>query len=270
MNGMAHNDVIAYDADFHVAETYDQYETELNDVNFIRKLIGNPDPMKILEPFCGTGRILIPLALDGHTLHGIDQSAGMLNRAHQKIQEISLEAQHRISLAQGDALCNPEVWPQDFDLVILGCNCFYELVVPDEQERCIAHAFQSLKPGGHLFIDSDHMEGELATAWQNIGVVEPSLHGKCADGTIVESTRETIWFDAPRRLARFRRCTKVVLPDGTVLEQEYIQQKHPVSKVEIQGWLEKHGFMIEGVYGSYHGVPYMDTSPRAIFWARRI
>jgi hypothetical protein len=130
-------------------------------------------------------------------------------------------------------------------------------------------AFQSLKPGGHLFLDNDHMEGELAVSWQNLGVVEPSLCGECTDGTLVESTRETIWFDVPHRLARFRRRSKVTLPGGNTLEQEYIQQKHPVSRQEVQDWLEKHGFVIDGIYGDYHGASYTDVSARAIFWTRR-
>jgi SAM-dependent methyltransferase len=266
---MNHNHINAYDADLHVAEIYDQYEMELDDVSFLRKLIENSGPMKILEPFCGTGRILIPLALDGHILHGMDQSAGMLSSASWKIQQLPLEAPDRINLAQADVLCENEAWPGGFDLVILGCNCFYELATPDEQENCILRAFQSLKPGGHLFIDNNHMEGDLDVTWRNIGVVETSLSGKCLDGTIVENTRETIWFDVPRRLTRFRRRTKVVLPDGNVFEQEFIQQKHPVSQVEIQGWLEKHGFMIEGLHGNYSGVLYTNSSSRAIFWAKR-
>ena len=264
---MNHNSINVYDTDAHVAEIYDQYETKLDDVDLIHKLIRNFGPLKILEPFCGTGRILIPLALEGHTTFGVDRSAGMLSRACQKIQQLPLEAQERINLAQVDVLC--EEWPRGFDLVILGCNCFYELATPDEQEKCIMQAFQSLKPGGYLFVDNNHMEGELAPSWQEIGIVEPSLRGKCLDDTIVESTREMIWFDASQRLARFRRCTKVTLPDGNIVEQEYIQQKHPVSKLEVEGWLEKYGFMIEGIYGNYVGEPYMEASPRAIFWTRR-
>jgi SAM-dependent methyltransferase len=265
---MNHNNVNAYDADSHVAEIYDQYETELDDVNFIRKLVGNHALLNILEPFCGTGRILLPLALEGHIVSGMDQSAEMLDCARQKMQQLPLDAQERISLAQVDVLCAD--WPRGFDLVILGCNCFYELATPGEQEQCVRSASQSLKPGGHLFIDNNHMAGELATSWQDIGVITPSLRGQCSDGTIVESTRETIWFDAPHRLAQFRRRTRVTLPDGNVIEQEYIQQKHPVSKREVQDWLQKHSFVIEDIFGNYDGATYAEASPRAIFWARRM
>lgn len=264
---MDHNPINAYDADSHVAEIYDQCETEREDVNFIRKLIAIVGPLKILEPFCGTGRILIPLALDGHTLLGMDQSAGMLRRLRQKVRGLPIETQKRIEIVQADVLC--EEWPGGFDLVILGCNCLYELATPDEQEKCLAQAFRSLKPGGHLFIDNHHMEGELAPVWRQLGTVEASLRGKCSDGTKVECTRETVWFDGPRRLARFRRRTKVTFANGEVIEREYVQQKHPVSKGEVQGWLGKHGFRIEGTYGNPADVPYTDESPHAIFWARR-
>lgn len=262
-----HNYANAYDADIHVAEIYDRSETALEDVNFLRSLIANSGSLTILEPFCGTGRILLPLARDGHTLVGMDQAAAMLNRLHHKIQGLPLETRERISFIQADVLC--EEWPRGFDLVILGGNCFYELATPDEQENCIAQASRSLKPGRHLFVDNDHMEGELSASWQRTGIVEACLAGKCADGTLVETTRETVWFDTPTRLARFRRRARVTLPDGKIIEQEYIQQKHPVSKGEVQNWLEKHHFVIEGVFGDRSGAPYTHNSPRAIFWARR-
>lgn len=265
---MNHNQINAYDADFHLAEVYDQCQTQLDDVEFIRSLIRNRGPLSILEPFCGTGRILLPLVFDGHLVSGMDQSAGMLDRVRLKIQQLPIEAREPISVAQVDVLYVD--WPGSFDLVILGCNCFYELATPNEQERCILQAFHALKPGGHVFIDNNHMEGELVAAWQNIGVLQPSLGGTCSDGTIVESTRETIWFDAPHRLAQFRRRTRVTLPDRNVIEHECIQQKHPVSTSEVQGWLETYGFVIEGIYGNYDGAPYTESSPRAIFWARRV
>jgi SAM-dependent methyltransferase len=265
---MDHNYLNAYDADLHVAEVYDQSETERDDVELIRTLIGNAGPLKILEPFCGTGRILLPLALDGHAVLGMDQSTGMLKRLHQKVQELPPETQKRITVLQADVLC--EAWPRGFDLVILGCNCFYELATPQEQAKCIAQAFQSLHPGGHLFIDNHHMEGELAPSWQNLGVVEPSLRGVCSDGAVVECTRETVWYDASRRLARFRRRTQVTLANGEVIEQTSIQQKHPVSKGEVHGWLEKYDFQVKGTYGNHAGVLYKDESAHAIFWAERM
>ena len=60
---MSHNKTNMYDIEPHIAEIYDQVEIYHDDVELIRKLIGGRGPLRILEPFCGTGRILIPLAV---------------------------------------------------------------------------------------------------------------------------------------------------------------------------------------------------------------
>ena len=264
---MSCNTANSYDVEPHIAEIYDQVEAFTDDVQLVRRLIGSCRRLRILEPFCGTGRILIPLVLDGHELVGLDQAQGMLARAQAKIAQLPGNVQRRITLIEADV--TRETWPHGFDLVILGGNCFYELATVQEQEGCIASAAASLRPGGHVYVDNDHMEGELDEAWRKPGMSQGFPTGTCADGTRVESTTETIWYDAPRRLVRFRRCTQVTLPDGSVVEQETIQQKHPVSTAEVQTWLESQGFIVERLYGDRAGNPYTQASERAIFWARK-
>jgi SAM-dependent methyltransferase len=263
---MMNTNATMYDVDPHVAEIYDQVETYSDDVDLIRRLIDGRGPLRILEPFCGTGRILVPLAGDGHTLVGLDQARPMLARALQKVARLPGEVQRRVTLIEADVRAGR--WPVGFDLVVLGGNCFYELATPEEQEGCIASAAASLKAGGCVYVDNNHMEGDLDEAWRRPGVSEGFPTGTCADGARVESTTETVWFDVERRLARFRRCTRVTLPDGQVIEREVEQQKHPVSAVEVQAWLEHHGFVVERAMGDRAGNPYTETSGRAIFWAR--
>jgi SAM-dependent methyltransferase len=256
-----------YNVEPHIAEIYDQVETSVDDVALIRHLIGGRGPWRILEPFCGTGRILIPLALDGHELVGLDGAQGMLARAQAKVSDLASAVQRCIILSEADVTAAE--WPRGFDLVILGGNCFYELATPQEQEGCIASAAASLKPGGYVYVDNNHMEGDLDESWREPGVSHRGLNGTCADGTRVESTLETIWYDAPQRLVRFRRRTRVTLTDGQVIEREYVQQKHPLSTGEVRGWLEVHGFEVEHLYGDRTGNPYTKESKRAIFWARK-
>jgi SAM-dependent methyltransferase len=195
---MSHNTTNMYDIEPHIAEIYDQIETYTDDVELIRRLMGRRGPLRILEPFCGTGRILIPLALDGHELVGLDQAQGMLAQARAKIVLLPAEVQARITLAEADV--TSAEWPQGFDLVILGGNCFYELATPQEQEQCLVSAAASLHPGGYVYVDNNHMEGDLDESWQQTGRGRAFPTGTCADGTRVESTTETIWYDAPRSL----------------------------------------------------------------------
>jgi SAM-dependent methyltransferase len=261
------NNAFMYDITPHVAEIYDQSETYTDDIKLIQKLTEGLGYLHILEPFCGTGRILIPLALAGHTVVGLDKAAGMLSRARAKIENLDKDTQGRISLIETDVVDG--YWPASFDLVILGGNCFYELSTPEEQEKCIMTASSMLKSGGFIYVDNNHMEGDLDPSWQVTGLHSGFPTGICSDGTSVETFMETIWFDTHNRLAKFRRLTKVKYPNGSKLEQEYFQQKHPVSAKEVQSWLETHGFVIEQFYGDRMGNPYSAESSRAIFWARK-
>jgi len=267
---MGVNESMAYDMDAHVAEIYDQIETYTDDVALLRQLIA-PKALgqRIFEPFCGTGRIVVPLAEDGHEVVGMERSRHMLDRARSKIAELPEDAGRRITLLEGDVLTTP--WPEGFDLVLLGGNCFYDVASAEEQERCIAMANAALKPGGHVYVDNDHMEGDLDPAWRRPpgAVVKSFPDGTCADGAQVEATTETVWYDVARRLVRYRRTVTVTSPDGTVNQKEWTEQCHPPSKSEVASWLEHNGFAIEQVYGDRLGNPYRDTSDRAIFWARK-
>jgi len=287
---MSYNPTNVYDHDPHIAEIYDLSETYHNDVNLLLALLspmsafigGNGGTeggrvFRILEPFCGTGRILIPLAQAGHAMVGLDQAGDMLDRARQKLACLPSDVQSRVTLHQADVITAE--WPSGFDLIILGGNCLFELATPKEQEHVIRSAAVALNPGGYIYVDNDHMEGDLDPSWQQPGIKPGFPSGVCSDGTKVESTIETIWFDIPTRLARFRCTTRINLPgsggtehrstSGKVVHVEYIQQKHPVSAVEVQAWLERYGFIIEQVFGDRTGSPYTPASDRAIFWARK-
>jgi hypothetical protein len=171
------------------------------------------------------------------------------------------------ALAKADAC--PTIAP-GFDLAILGGNCFYELSTPEEQEGCIASASAALKPGGWVYVDNNHMEGELDESWRVPGVKPTKFPtGVCADGARVEGTSETVGFDAAKRLWRARRTITITFPDGRVTRHEYVHQKHPVSFGEVGAWLRSHGFAVEQTFGDRAGRPYSPSSDRAIFWARK-
>ncbi len=190
---MSKNAINAYDVDPYFAAAYDESETGTKDIELLLRLIGQRRPLRILEPFCGTGRILIPLATAGHEVVGVDQAATMLELARRKIAQLPPEVQRRITLIHADVTAS--AWPGDFDVVLLASNCFYELACPEEQEGVVASAAASLRPGGYVFTDSDHMEGELAQNWRRGS--GPSTPRVYPNGVRVGGASELIWFDAP-------------------------------------------------------------------------
>ena len=115
---MSVNETNMYDVDRVVAEFYDLHETYTDDVELIRRLIGERGPLRVLEPFCGTGRLLIPLAEDGHELVGMDQAVAMLERCRAKTERLPDEVRGRIALVEADVTA--ATWPTGFDVVVLG------------------------------------------------------------------------------------------------------------------------------------------------------
>ena len=256
----------AYDIDSCITEIYDQFETQREDIQLLRGIIGQDKPLKILEPFCGNGRILIPMAQDGHKIVGLDKSPPMLESSRKKIQKLPVKIQRNITLKQANVLT--EEWPKRFDLVILGGNCLYELATPEEQETCIHKAQKSLKPNGFLYLDNDHMEGDLDPKWRKPGIGKAFPTGICADGTKVQGTTEIVWYDIKNRLVHEKRVVTITFPDGKTSKKEWLEQCHAPSTVEMKTWLNKYGFVIENLWGSRQGSPYTDESERAIFWAK--
>jgi SAM-dependent methyltransferase len=265
---MSANKTSMYDVERHIAEIYDRQEDYVDDIQLISNLIAGEKSLRILEPFCGTGRILLPLVLAGHRGVGIDRAKVMLDRAREKASQFPRTVRDRLKLVRADVLAKS--WPRDFGLVILGGNCLYELATAEEQEKCVARASRSLNPGGHLFLDNNHMEGHLSESWQRRDKDEKAFPtGECEDGTIVQTTRERIWYDIEMRLVKYRRRTIVSFSDGNTLAQEYEMQCHPPSTAEMRIWLEKYGFEVQALYGDRSGNKYDNSSNRAIFWAKK-
>ncbi len=207
------NEVNFYDVESHLPEIYDQEEIQTHDLKFIIKLLQNTNCNRILEPFCGTGRILLPLAEEGYEIVGIDSSVGMLKRLREKLHKLPESVQERINIIQSGLTVSD--WPKGFDTVLLAGNCLYELADVAEQQETIKKAAESVKPQGFLFVDNDNMEGELAESWCHIDQeVESFPSGQCRDGTQLQGYVRTVWVDRKRRIWRAQRRLEVVDPNG--------------------------------------------------------
>ena len=113
------------------------------DIPFWRKLALQANGA-VLELGCGTGRISIPLAKAGVPLVGIDRSAAMLARAHQRVRRGRLARHAR--LIRGDIRYLPFM-PSSFSLAMAPYGVLQSLL----RERDLAATLQAvarvLEPG---------------------------------------------------------------------------------------------------------------------------
>jgi len=126
-----------YDADKKFAT-----EEELN----FYKSIFNIDH-RILEPMCGSGRLLIPLLQAGYVVDGVDNSESMLKNCRERALKVGITPR-LFEASIEDAHFN-----QDYDGIIVPLGSF-QLVYSRESAFTVLKKFkQALKPGGKLVMD---------------------------------------------------------------------------------------------------------------------
>ncbi len=258
-----------YDVEYHIAEIYDKYETQLHDVKFILELIKKSQCKKILEPFCGTGRILLPIAEKGLKITGIDGSEVMLNQLHKKLKLKPANVGEMVKIIKADL--TKYFWPRDYDLIILGGNCLFELSSLEEQELILRKAYNSLNSGGYIFIDNDNIENELPDTWCNLGVENESFPtGVCNDGTVLKGYSKTTYVDKKNKIWRARKRIEVYQNNHLLNEYEWEIQKHPIGYSEIVSIIEKLNLSVINVWnGTQNREKYTSNSNRATFWLQK-
>lgn len=248
-----------------IAELYDLLETRTDDIKLIKRLINDKGQLNILECFCGTGRILILLALEGHKICGLELSPNMLKRAISKVNHFDNEVQDRITLKHVDVLKGN--WGYGYNLIIMGANAFYELPSAESQEKCVKKAYEALKDGGLLFIDNNDYKGN----WGKSDFVNERIifEGECTDGTFGQYTLKNHSFDDKNNILHYSHKL-YISKDNKESTFEYKSKKHPVTAEEIKGWLHQYNFNIINLFGERNDEEYNSESNRAIFFAEKM
>ncbi|MYZ50411.1 class I SAM-dependent methyltransferase [Propylenella binzhouense] len=101
----------------------------------------------VLELACGTGRLTIPLAADGHEVVGVDLSPAMLDAAAGKARR----AGAKVAFVCGDM--ERFALGRRFRLVLVSCNSLAHLRSNAAVLSCLARIRDHLAPGGRLAFD---------------------------------------------------------------------------------------------------------------------
>lgn len=212
----------------------------------------------ILELGCGTGRVAIPLARDGHDVVGLDRSEAMLARAerHARREGVSLR------LVEGDM--RSFSFSEAFPLIAIPFNTFL-MLTPEERWSCLARVREHLAPTGLLAVDCfqpdpEHIvsrDGLVREEWTRL---DPES-GR--DVTKFSSSRANVdqvdlrwWFeelDEEGHVTRWQRATTM----------------HYMYRREAELLFVEAGLVIEALHGDYDGSPATGSSPKLLVVARR-
>lgn len=211
--------------------TWGFYENE-KQLIFLRKLLEQIVPGgAILSAGCGAGRYDGLLVEAGHSVLGIDQSAGMLARArgHFPVERFPQLRYEKIGLQEMD-------FDQAFDGVI--CIDALEHICPEDVPGILRGFQEALKPGGVVYFNLDEREAsELKAAYTRAkekGL--PVVYGEVAD-------RVDELYDLMK--------SGIEVPDD---ELDYAVYHFCPSREQARAWIDQAGLTIEeeDVSSGYH------------------
>lgn len=131
----------------HIAAEYDAVYDGVQDTRGAVEVLtdlaaGGP----VLELGAGTGRLVIPMARAGLSVHAVDGSEAMLDQLRAK------PGGDAVATTVGD-FSTVRV-PGAFSLVALVTNTVYALPDQEAQVRCFANAAAHLRPGGRFVVEA--------------------------------------------------------------------------------------------------------------------
>jgi SAM-dependent methyltransferase len=136
-----------YDA---IARLYDPWSRSVTeDVSFYVGEARRVAPGPVVELGIGTGRIAVPIAVEGIRVIGVDSSAGMLEVCRERAEAAGVS--ELVTLRRGD-LRSPPV-SERVELVLCPFRSYLHLRTDEERLGALRAARELLVPGGRLIFD---------------------------------------------------------------------------------------------------------------------
>ncbi len=239
-----------------IATYYDcEHDRYREDIAFFLRHIGAGP---VLEVGAGTGRIMESIARSGIEVWGVDPSAGMLERAREKLS--SLAEAHLVHGTVADL-------PAGLTMrtAILPLNVLWHFLNTDAQLRLLVGVRARLMPGGKLIID---VSNPLTLADRGgRGEVRERFSGPCGDGYLRVSS--STWDDEAEQLLTLSLVYDVTDQRGSVRRTQTVLELRYLYRFELELLLCQAGFGPRELYGSYDLDPYDALSPKLLVIADR-
>jgi SAM-dependent methyltransferase len=222
----------------------------------------------VLELGAGTGRITLPLAQDGITVHALDADAGMLEALGGKLSRQPGEVRERVTIVEADMRSFD--LPQRFALVIAPFRAFLHNVSDQDQIACLARVRAHLRPGGAFALNVFHPSleymsanaGPLTSVWRARGVFDRP------DGGCIVRSEATRYDTVHQRLHSLHRYEEYAA-DGTLtrtslhrLELAYLYPS------DIERLLHEAGFASIRIAGGFDDRPFANDTDELVVEAR--
>jgi SAM-dependent methyltransferase len=218
----------------------------------------------VLELGCGTGRVLLPLARNHHTITGLDQSHAMLTQCRAKLAAEPAEVRHRVTLCEADVRDFAVALPtrEGFTLAIAPFRVLQHLTTTADQVRCFERIRQHLAPGGRFVFDvfNPHYALMLQDRSQE---VEDTAECQLPDGRHLRRTVRVPRVRWVEQLSEVELIYYVRTGDSTRRFVQSVAMRW-YTLAEVEHLLGRSGFSVDEVYGDFDRSVLTDESPEII------
>jgi SAM-dependent methyltransferase len=221
----------------------------------------------VLELGCGTGRILVPSALAGAQITGLDLSDLMLVACRRKVEALPADVRSRVTLVEGSMTAFDLA--RRFALITIPFRAFSHLVTVEEQLACLDCVARHLEPHGALILDV--FEPRLDVMFDKSGHEETE---DCPESplpggrTVRRTNRRLSWQPAAQTFqVEFNYYIKDAAGDVQRLQESFPFRYY--FRHELEHLLARAGLEIVARYGSYDRSPLTDEPREMIITARK-
>ncbi len=221
----------------------------------------------VLELGCGTGRILMPIARAGLRATGLDASAQMLQKCHEKLAAEPAEVRARAKLVQGDMTAFD--LGEQFRLAIIPFRPFQHLLEVEQQLNCLKSVSRHLAPGGCFILDFFQTDARRMhdPDFQRERPAGPEV--PLPDGRRLQISERTVAFHRAEQRNDVEMYYNVAHPGGRTERHIFAFTIRYFFRYEVEHLLARCGFRVAHVYGSFDRSPLTDDSPDMIFVAEK-
>ena len=235
---------------------YEKLRDPIGDIEFYRKLAREAYG-PVLEIGCGTGRILLPIAVEGIPCMGLDASPRMLDALRRRQPPPTLRLACK-------AMQSFDLGPDRFTLIFAGFRVLQHLYTVEEQLACLACVRRHLAPGGTFAFDVFAPDlGRLALTREP---EREDVRFEQDDEEIVRYTAAD--FDTVNQVIKLRMRYER-RQGGQVIDNELVEMRmRYFFRYELEHLLVRAGFEEVEIYGGFDGRPYDYVSGEMVVVAR--
>jgi SAM-dependent methyltransferase len=247
-------------ARFYDAETADRTD-DLALYSRLAEAYGSP----IFDVGCGTGRVLLHLAQENHSTHGVDNNSAMLERLDNRLNALP-HLKEYVTYENADILTYKS--KTRYSLVLLTYNALMHFHQQDIQLTLLKRLRSIIAEDGRLIIDLPNAGETFATQDSDALILDRTFIEPQSGNMVM--LHSTSYLDRVTQLLHVKWIYDEIDADGVVKRLFVPHILRYFFYPEMQLLLKATGFEVEDVYGGCDEEPFEDGCERMVIIAKPI